>query len=111
MGGIFDCERLEVEFKEFQTLMSAADFWDNKEKAQETVGKVSNLKAILEPYRALAERTADFGALLELAQEEGDDSLFLSIIQKYFFIKQKAPFSPSQNAILLSVLIIIFCSY
>lgn len=53
--------------------MGAANFWDNPEKAQQTINQTKPLNNVLRPYQDLADASADLTALCELAEE--DDSL------------------------------------
>lgn len=53
--------------------MAASGFWDNQEKAQEVVGQLKSLKAIVGPMSELISSTDDLSALIELADE--DDSI------------------------------------
>ena len=50
--------------------MAEPGFWDNKEKAQADVERVSRLRGLIEPFRGLETRIADLGVLRELAGEE-----------------------------------------
>ena len=50
--------------------MAEQGFWDNKEKAQADVEKVSRLRGKIEPFRSLEARIADLAVLRELAEEE-----------------------------------------
>lgn len=50
--------------------MSEPGFWDNKDKAQEDVERVSRLRAAIEPFRAIESRINDLSVLRELAEEE-----------------------------------------
>ena len=52
--------------------MAAADFWNNKERAQATIDEASGLRAKVHPLLALIQKTDDLEALKELAQEETD---------------------------------------
>ena len=52
--------------------MSAADFWNNRERAQADVEEVSRLKALINPFVELEREIADFDALQQLAEEEAD---------------------------------------
>ena len=52
--------------------MSAADFWNNRERAQADVEEVSRLKSLINPFRELEREMADFDALRQLAEEEND---------------------------------------
>lgn len=53
--------------------MSAPGFWDNQERAQETVGQLKSLKTIVEPLGELLTSGEDLTAILEMAEE--DDSI------------------------------------
>lgn len=53
--------------------MGAAGFWDNQERAQEVVGQLKSLKAIVTPMSELAAGAEDLDALIEMATE--DDSI------------------------------------
>jgi peptide chain release factor 2 len=50
--------------------MSAAGFWDNPEKAQQTISLTKPLNNLLKPYNELADAAADLTALCELAEED-----------------------------------------
>jgi peptide chain release factor 2 len=50
--------------------MAEPGFWDNKDKAQADVERVSRLRGIIEPFRGLESRIADLGVLRELAEAE-----------------------------------------
>ncbi len=54
--------------------MTRPDFWDSRESSQAIVNEVSACKNVLEPFRRLETRLADFVVLAELAELEGDDS-------------------------------------
>jgi peptide chain release factor 2 len=52
--------------------MSASDFWDNKERAQQKVEQVSILRSKIHPFIALEKRMADLDALIELYTMDPD---------------------------------------
>ena len=52
--------------------MSAADFWDDKDAAQKTVGALSACRNIVEPYHKLADLQGELEAALELAEEDAE---------------------------------------
>jgi peptide chain release factor 2 len=58
----------------YEAEMSAPEFWDDKEKAQNRVGEVAALKNKINPVNELISRIDDFSVLIEIAQEDGDDS-------------------------------------
>lgn len=65
-------EDREAEIREIQEKMSAPDFWDKQEKAQETVAQLSICKNITEPYKKLLVKIEDLEVLLEMAEEDQD---------------------------------------
>ena len=56
--------------KDLEEVMARPDFWDDKEKAQETVQKLSSEKNIVEPFAALEKHGEDFAAIAEFAAED-----------------------------------------
>lgn len=50
--------------------MGEPGFWDNQEKAQETIQKLKSLNALLKPYEELETAVGDVNALAELAGED-----------------------------------------
>ncbi|MFH0946556.1 MAG: peptide chain release factor 2 [Planctomycetota bacterium] len=51
--------------------MEAADFWNNPEKAAETVSKLKRVRAVVDPYVDLESLLDDAEAMAELAEEDG----------------------------------------
>lgn len=56
--------------------MNAEGFWDNQESAQRVVAEVSRLKAQIEPIVNLLAKLEDLRAMLDLANEAGDEATF-----------------------------------
>ena len=50
--------------------MAAPNFWDNQESAQETVGRLKSVKAIVAPMMELSAAGEDLEALIEMAAED-----------------------------------------
>ena len=63
-------EALQEEFKELEAKMAAPDFWDHKEAAQETVGKFSATRNVLDPFVQLEQSIAGLAEAVEMAAEE-----------------------------------------
>ena len=59
---------------ELEAKMSAPDFWNDKESAQNTVSQLSACRNLLEPFRKLESEIEDYSVALELA---GEDEEFL----------------------------------
>ena len=60
--------------------MAAPNFWNNQESAQETVGRLKAVKAIVGPMSELDESGNDLEALIEMAEE--DDSIEADVRQE-----------------------------
>lgn len=79
-AGIFDSEKLTQELGALEMEMSAPEFWDNQEKAQEKVARVATLKGKLVPLKDLAARVDDLEVLKELAAEEDDPKAISDVV-------------------------------
>lgn len=70
LGEFLKIARKREEMTAIETKMAAADFWDRKEDAQNTVAALSSCRNLLEPYDRLAREVEDFEVLLELLAED-----------------------------------------
>ncbi len=61
--------------------MSAPDFWNHKERAQELVEEVSTLRAKINPFISLQRQLADLEVLVELAAIEADQAQAASEVE------------------------------
>jgi len=50
--------------------MAGPDFWDDKEKARETVAALKEVKATLEPFESLSSAIEEISVLAEIARED-----------------------------------------
>lgn len=55
--------------------MGAPDFWNDQEKAREVGVRLARVKGVVEVFDRLDNSCGDLEALMELADEEGDESL------------------------------------
>jgi len=69
-GGIFDITSKKTEYEEFQKEMSSPDFWNNKEKADRTVKKVSKLKNDIEPYDHVEKELQENSDIIDLLEDD-----------------------------------------
>ncbi len=74
-GGIFDTPAKEARLKELIRLLEAPDFWNNQDKANATLKEKSSLERSLRELDVISKRVGDLDAMMELASEEGGDSL------------------------------------
>lgn len=61
--------------------MSAPDFWDDNDRAQSIISEVNAIKSTVEEYERLNSEHEDIAMLLELAEEEGDESLEADVVE------------------------------
>lgn len=59
----------------FEEKMAAPDFWDDNEKAQALIAEMNAVKSSVDLYQKLQADYDDAVVMIELADEEGDDSL------------------------------------
>lgn len=60
--------------------MSAPDFWDDNDRAQGIISELNAVKSVVEQYHRLGTEQDDLQTMLELAEEEGDESLEADIV-------------------------------
>lgn len=66
---------ISKEIEELEAQAAAPDFWDNMEESQKILKRTGSLKAKVQSYEALAADYEDALVMIELADEEGDESL------------------------------------
>ncbi len=78
---IADCRARKAELEK---KMLAPDFWDSRERSQETVEALSACKNIIEPFDRITAELADFSALVELLGESKEDAGLLAEADKHW---------------------------
>ena len=66
----FDYPAKQAKAAEIEARMSAAGFWDNPERAQETVTELKALNSLLKPLATLVKGDDDLSTMLEMADED-----------------------------------------
>ena len=68
--------------------MTAADFWNNKDRAQATIDEATALRAKVLPLSALVQKTDDLEILRSLAEEEKEADLIAlqEVAQEYYAV-------------------------
>jgi peptide chain release factor 2 len=72
-GGFFDVEKTQKRVGELNALMAADNFWNNREKAQETIDEANSLRSKIEPLLAAEKQLDDFRVMVELGESEPPD--------------------------------------
>lgn len=70
----------EARVKELETLMEAATFWDDNDKAQKVISECNLLKAWTLPYKDFKNRFSDVRDLLPEASELGNEELLSQLL-------------------------------
>ncbi|NLI53971.1 MAG: peptide chain release factor 2 [Clostridiales bacterium] len=68
-------EQMQQEIRALDEQMAAPDFWNDVDNANKLNQRARQLQNKLERYNKLKSRVDDLGALIEMAEEEEDDSL------------------------------------
>src|SRR5262249_1795445 len=69
-GGLFDIPTKLAQRGRLNDLMAQPNFWDNPEKAQQTINQLKPLNGLLNPFAALESSVGDLQALAELCDED-----------------------------------------
>jgi len=80
-GTGFDLAGKRSELGELEKQMSSVGFWDDSEKAQSVVSRLSSLKSVIEPAEKVRKSVSDLAELFEMAAEEDDEDT-LSELEK-----------------------------
>ena len=78
-GGHFDCEEKQKELKSLEKTIGEPNFWQDKEKSDETISLANSLKKIVNPLKDLKDEIQTNLELLELLELELDQELLSSI--------------------------------
>jgi peptide chain release factor 2 len=75
-GGLFDLPSKKARIAELEELMASPSFWDDQDAAQAVISENNALKSTVDKLEKFQSEFEDLEVMLELAQEEKDDSLF-----------------------------------
>ncbi|MFG1736118.1 peptide chain release factor 2 [Paenibacillus sp. 843] len=75
LRGSLDLSLKQEMIENFEEKMAAPDFWDDNEKAQALITEMNAVKSSVDQYQKLQADYDDAVVMIELADEEGDDSL------------------------------------
>ncbi len=90
-GGVFDPAGLQSEIKSLEDKTCESGFWNNREKAEETMGKLKVLRGKYEPWKELKDDLEEVKELYTLALEESDESLEGEILSQVEKIEKRFP--------------------
>ncbi|UVI29878.1 peptide chain release factor 2 [Paenibacillus spongiae] len=75
LRGSLDLDLKQELIENFEEKMTAPDFWDDNDRAQSVIAELNAVKSVVEQYERLNVEQDDLQTMLELAEEEGDESL------------------------------------
>ena len=67
---VFDYDVKEARASQIENEMAAPDFWSSQERAQETIGRLKALRAVVKPVSEVIKSAGDLPTMLELAEED-----------------------------------------
>jgi len=79
-GGLFDLDLKQEIIANFEEKMTSPDFWDDNERAQSVISELNAVKSVVEHYDGLNSEQEDLQMMLELADEENDESLAADVV-------------------------------
>lgn len=80
LGGLFDLDLKQEIIANFEEKMTMPDFWDDNEKAQSVISEMNAVKSVVDHYDGLNSEQEDLQMMLELADEESDESLAADVV-------------------------------
>ncbi|WDH82229.1 peptide chain release factor 2 [Paenibacillus urinalis] len=79
LRGSLDLDLKNEMIANFEEKMSAPDFWDDNDKAQALISEMNAVKGSVDQYKKLQQEYDDASMMIELAEEEGDESIAAEI--------------------------------
>ncbi len=67
---LFDYDNKVASIAELEATMAGPDFWNNQERAQQTVSDLKSLRNVVQPLRDANAKIADLRELIEMASDE-----------------------------------------
>jgi len=78
---VFDVAALEQEAARLEEASAAPGFWDDNQKAQEVMRRLSQVRETVETWRGLERQAGDLLDLLALAEADGDEATAADILR------------------------------
>jgi len=74
-GGLFDLEDKKNQIAALEEKMTAPEFWDDNDAAQQVIDEVNGLKSTVNEFEEISEQADDAELLYELIKEENEEDL------------------------------------
>ena len=92
LGTIRDSLRYDEKtqrLRELEEMMNAADFWDDQDRAKETVAELKLIKAQTDPIGSALAELEDATLAFEMSREGGDDELLAEADEKLHTLRKR----------------------
>ncbi len=76
--GVLEIESKKEKLKKLQDKTLEADFWSDSNASQHTLKEIKTLEDVINSYSEISEKYDEISLMLELAEEDGDESLAAS---------------------------------
>ncbi len=86
----FDLDGIKKEIEKLEEKTYSGDFWQDSDKAQRTMQRLSQLKDQVSEYENLSGEIEDLEILIELALEEEDYNVYKEIREQFEKVSKKA---------------------
>ena len=84
-----DLDNKQKRIQELEASMEAPGFWDDPDKSQVTMKELKGLKSSFEKYKELEQGIEDANTLIEMAEEENDNSLIPDVENEVTTVETK----------------------
>ncbi|WP_187385735.1 peptide chain release factor 2 [Gorillibacterium timonense] len=75
LRGSLDLDLKTEQIADFEEKMTAPDFWDDNDRAQKLIAEMNAVKSVAADFEALNTEYEDLATMLELVEEEQDESM------------------------------------
>ncbi|MEM7009006.1 MAG: peptide chain release factor 2 [Thermodesulfobacteriota bacterium] len=89
IGDYLDLPSKEQKLKELEEITGSPEFWDDADKAQQTLREQAQIKNSVDEWQSLTQELDDVEILEELSLEEGDEAASSEASSKLIEIKSK----------------------
>ncbi|MBF0780830.1 MULTISPECIES: peptide chain release factor 2 [unclassified Granulicatella] len=87
-GHSLDLEKLETDIAEYEQEMLEPTFWDDANKAKQTIDALNQVKSVYDTYMHLVVQLKDINELYEFIKEEFDQDYFDELVQTCQTLKE-----------------------
>ncbi len=83
LGSSLSLDNKKLRVEEIEGIMEEEGFWNDADKAQNYMKELKNLKDTIEEYKELEAKNADLYALIEMVEEENDESMVAEVEEEF----------------------------